>query len=308
MTSRQVLRLPADSGCIRFTRATVRFLPPRRRLRRPPGHRRRPRGRPPDRRPARRQHHDPPQRRPHDRARERDDARRPGRPRRAQLPPLRRWEAEDQQHTEAAGHAPCHTDPGRVRRGRGRLAPTSARAPRRLRASRAERPGARAAARRACGRRSARTPAAAPRRGSGSAHGRGEVLVEVVEEVEHRGAVGATSLSSPTAHASLESASGSEKSTRANARPIVAVRCARRGRAAGRGLSGVGPGAGPRSSGSSRSSTAPSARPSPRAAARRSARPAVRSASSAWRRRAGCHRASRSRTRRWPAGTARTWR
>ena len=28
VTSRQVLRLPADNGCIRFTRATVRFLPP----------------------------------------------------------------------------------------------------------------------------------------------------------------------------------------------------------------------------------------------------------------------------------------
>jgi hypothetical protein len=28
VTSRQVLRLPSDSGCIRFTRATVRFLPP----------------------------------------------------------------------------------------------------------------------------------------------------------------------------------------------------------------------------------------------------------------------------------------
>jgi hypothetical protein len=28
VTSAQVLRLPADSGCIRFTRATVRFLPP----------------------------------------------------------------------------------------------------------------------------------------------------------------------------------------------------------------------------------------------------------------------------------------
>jgi hypothetical protein len=28
VTSTQVLRLPADSGCIRFTRATVRFLPP----------------------------------------------------------------------------------------------------------------------------------------------------------------------------------------------------------------------------------------------------------------------------------------
>jgi hypothetical protein len=28
VTSRQVLRLPSDSGCVRFTRATVRFLPP----------------------------------------------------------------------------------------------------------------------------------------------------------------------------------------------------------------------------------------------------------------------------------------
>jgi hypothetical protein len=28
VTSAQVLRLPADTGCIRFTRATVRFLPP----------------------------------------------------------------------------------------------------------------------------------------------------------------------------------------------------------------------------------------------------------------------------------------
>jgi hypothetical protein len=28
VTSSQVLRLPADSSCIRFTRATVRFLPP----------------------------------------------------------------------------------------------------------------------------------------------------------------------------------------------------------------------------------------------------------------------------------------
>ena len=28
VTSSQVLRLPGDSGCIRFTRATVRFLPP----------------------------------------------------------------------------------------------------------------------------------------------------------------------------------------------------------------------------------------------------------------------------------------
>jgi hypothetical protein len=28
VTSSQVLRLPADDGCIRFTRATVRFLPP----------------------------------------------------------------------------------------------------------------------------------------------------------------------------------------------------------------------------------------------------------------------------------------
>lgn len=28
VTSTQVLRLPSDSGCVRFTRATVRFLPP----------------------------------------------------------------------------------------------------------------------------------------------------------------------------------------------------------------------------------------------------------------------------------------
>ena len=28
VTSSQVLRLPSDSGCVRFTRATVRFLPP----------------------------------------------------------------------------------------------------------------------------------------------------------------------------------------------------------------------------------------------------------------------------------------
>ena len=28
VTSAQVLRLPGDDGCIRFTRATVRFLPP----------------------------------------------------------------------------------------------------------------------------------------------------------------------------------------------------------------------------------------------------------------------------------------
>ena len=28
VTSNEVLRLPADNGCIRFTRATVRFLPP----------------------------------------------------------------------------------------------------------------------------------------------------------------------------------------------------------------------------------------------------------------------------------------
>ena len=28
VTSRQVLRLPSDASCIRFTRATVRFLPP----------------------------------------------------------------------------------------------------------------------------------------------------------------------------------------------------------------------------------------------------------------------------------------
>lgn len=28
VTSRQVLRLPSDSSCVRFTRATVRFLPP----------------------------------------------------------------------------------------------------------------------------------------------------------------------------------------------------------------------------------------------------------------------------------------
>ena len=28
ITSAQVLRLPSDSGCVRFTRATVRFLPP----------------------------------------------------------------------------------------------------------------------------------------------------------------------------------------------------------------------------------------------------------------------------------------
>jgi hypothetical protein len=28
VTSSQVLRLPSDAGCIRFTRATVRFLPP----------------------------------------------------------------------------------------------------------------------------------------------------------------------------------------------------------------------------------------------------------------------------------------
>ena len=28
VTSRAVLRLPADAGCVRFTRATVRFLPP----------------------------------------------------------------------------------------------------------------------------------------------------------------------------------------------------------------------------------------------------------------------------------------
>jgi hypothetical protein len=28
VTSDQVLRLPADRGCVRFTRATVRFLPP----------------------------------------------------------------------------------------------------------------------------------------------------------------------------------------------------------------------------------------------------------------------------------------
>jgi hypothetical protein len=28
VTSDEVLRLPADNGCIRFTRATVRFLPP----------------------------------------------------------------------------------------------------------------------------------------------------------------------------------------------------------------------------------------------------------------------------------------
>jgi hypothetical protein len=28
VTSGQVLRLPSDSGCVRFTRATVRFLPP----------------------------------------------------------------------------------------------------------------------------------------------------------------------------------------------------------------------------------------------------------------------------------------
>ena len=28
VTSRQVLRLPSDSGCVHFTRATVRFLPP----------------------------------------------------------------------------------------------------------------------------------------------------------------------------------------------------------------------------------------------------------------------------------------
>ncbi len=28
VTSREVLRLPADSSCVRFTRATVRFLPP----------------------------------------------------------------------------------------------------------------------------------------------------------------------------------------------------------------------------------------------------------------------------------------
>ena len=28
VTSNEVLRLPADDGCIRFTRATVRFLPP----------------------------------------------------------------------------------------------------------------------------------------------------------------------------------------------------------------------------------------------------------------------------------------
>src|SRR4051812_45957485 len=28
VTSNQVLRLPADDGCVRFTRATVRFLPP----------------------------------------------------------------------------------------------------------------------------------------------------------------------------------------------------------------------------------------------------------------------------------------
>jgi hypothetical protein len=28
VTSAQVLRLPSDSGCVRFTRATVRFLPP----------------------------------------------------------------------------------------------------------------------------------------------------------------------------------------------------------------------------------------------------------------------------------------
>jgi len=28
VTSRAVLRLPSDDGCIRFTRATVRFLPP----------------------------------------------------------------------------------------------------------------------------------------------------------------------------------------------------------------------------------------------------------------------------------------
>lgn len=28
VTSNEVLRLPADNGCVRFTRATVRFLPP----------------------------------------------------------------------------------------------------------------------------------------------------------------------------------------------------------------------------------------------------------------------------------------
>ena len=28
VTSSQVLRLPSDSGCVRFTRATIRFLPP----------------------------------------------------------------------------------------------------------------------------------------------------------------------------------------------------------------------------------------------------------------------------------------
>ena len=28
VTSAQVLRMPSDSGCVRFTRATVRFLPP----------------------------------------------------------------------------------------------------------------------------------------------------------------------------------------------------------------------------------------------------------------------------------------
>jgi hypothetical protein len=28
VTSRQVLRLPSDASCVRFTRATVRFLPP----------------------------------------------------------------------------------------------------------------------------------------------------------------------------------------------------------------------------------------------------------------------------------------
>ena len=28
VTSAQVLRLPSDCGCVRFTRATVRFLPP----------------------------------------------------------------------------------------------------------------------------------------------------------------------------------------------------------------------------------------------------------------------------------------
>ena len=88
----------------------------RRRLRHPAGDGRRPRGQPHDRRAARRQHHDQAERRPYQRARERDDARRPGRARRTRLPALSPQQAEAEAAAKAAPVAPADRDRRRRRR------------------------------------------------------------------------------------------------------------------------------------------------------------------------------------------------